>query len=382
MKSKAKKLGLWNLFLPSYYPEGAGLTNLEYGIMAEILGRNGQMASEACNCSAPDTGNMEVFAKYGSPAQKEKWLKPLLEGKIRSAFAMTEKGVASSDATNIQSSIVREGNEWVINGTKWWISGAGDPRCKIILFMGKTDPDNESPYKQQSIVLIPIETPGVTLVRPMKVFGYDDAPEGHWEIKFENVRVPLDSIVLGPGRGFEIIQGRLGPGRIHHCMRAIGIGERAMDLILQRTVDTRKKTFGRVLAQWGQPLFEIAKLRMELDQGRFLVLSAADRIDRVGAKGALKEIAMAKVVVPNVVGRILDRAVQMHGAEGVSQDIFVSRAWAGVRTLRLADGPDEVHTLQIGRNELKRAPALIETYKQYKVKSEERLKKAGLKHKL
>ncbi|RUS23263.1 hypothetical protein BC937DRAFT_89572 [Endogone sp. FLAS-F59071] len=297
LKKKARSLGLWNLFLTKDYPEGAGLSNLEYALMAEVMGRSLHIASEACNCSAPDTGNMEVFAKYGTPAQKEKWLKPLLDGKIRSAFAMTEKKVASSDATNIETSIQRVGDEYVINGLKWWISGAGDPRCAVFLVMGKSDAKNKDKHRQQSLVIVPAGTPGITIVRPMTVFGYDDAPEGHCEILFKDVRVPVENMILGEGRGFEVIQGRLGPGRIHHCMRCIGVGERALELMLARVTDPSRRTFGKLLSEHGTVVADIAKSRMELDQARFLVLNAAKRIDEVKAKGAFKEIGMAKVQV-------------------------------------------------------------------------------------
>ncbi|CEJ03013.1 Putative Acyl-CoA dehydrogenase [Rhizopus microsporus] len=290
LKAKAKSLGLWNLFLGRDYPEGAGLTNVEYALIAELTGRSPKIAPEAMNCSAPDTGNMEVFAKYGTPAQKKKWLEPLLQGKIRSAFAMTEPRVASSDATNIETNIRREGNEYVINGLKWWISGAGDPRCAVYLVMGKTDPDNKHKHRQQSLVIVPADTPGITVVRPMKVFGFDDAPEGHCEIVFKDVRVPVENIILGEGRGFEVIQGRLGPGRIHHCMRCIGMAERALDLMLNRVTDTTRRTFGKVLAEHGTIVADIATSRIEIDQARYLVLSAARKIDEAKAKGAMKEI--------------------------------------------------------------------------------------------
>ncbi|OLL26986.1 putative acyl-CoA dehydrogenase IBR3 [Neolecta irregularis DAH-3] len=362
LKSKAKKLGLWNLFLHSHYKEGAGLTNVEYALMAEIMGRC-PISSEAMNCSAPDTGNMEVFAKYGSEAQKQKWLTPLLTGDIRSAFAMTERFVASSDATNIQTSMVKEGNEYVINGQKWWISGAGDPRCAVYLVMGKTNPKHDNPYKQQSIIIVPAETPGVTILRPMHIFGFDDAPHGHMEMAFENCRVPAENLILGEGRGFEIIQGRLGPGRIHHCMRSIGVAERALDLMIARVTHPQRKTFGKFLYQHGKIVADIAKSRMEIDAARLVVLNAADKIDQQNAKAALREIAMAKVIVPNTTLNVIDCAMQSFGAEGICQDQILAEFWTGIRTLRYADGPDEVHTAQLGKIELRRAPELYATYR-------------------
>lgn len=370
------------------YAEGAGLTNVEYALIAELTGRCPKLAPEAMNCSAPDTGNMgneskdpkvllvlncflfsEVFAKYGTPAQKEQWLKPLLDGKIRSAFAMTEPRVASSDATNIETSIRREGNQYVINGLKWWISGAGDPRCSVYLVMGKTDPDNKEKHSQQSLVIVPAGTPGITVVRPMKVFGFDDAPEGHCEIIFENVRVPLENIILGEGRGFEVIQGRLGPGRIHHCMRCIGMAERALDLMLARVTDGTRRTFGKVLAEHGTIVSDIATSRIEIDQVRYLVLSAARKIDQAKAKGALKEIGMAKIAAPNMLSNVVDRAMQAHGAAGISQDTPLASFFAAARTLRYADGPDEVHRNQIGKVELRRAEEVAAKIKAQKEKS-------------
>lgn len=384
LKEKAKKLGLWNLFLSkSHYPQfGVPLTNLEYAVMAELLGYFGSIASEAVNCSAPDTGNMEVIARYGSPEQQKKWLLPLLNGEIRSAFAMTEKNVASSDATNIRTSIRREGDEIVINGHKWWISGAGDPRCKVHLVMGKSDPNNSDKYNQQSVVLVPADAPGVKIVRPMKVFGYDDAPEGHCEIIYENVRVPLSNLVLGWGRGFEIIQGRLGPGRIHHCMRSIGHAQAALDLMLQRVTDPGRKTFGKYLYEHGTVVADIAKSRAEIESARLLVLSAALQIDKYKAKGALKEIGIAKFVVPSMALTVIDRAIQSFGAEGVSQDQELANRWAGLRTLRIADGPDAVHIQQVGQRELKRVPGLVERTRQIKQKEKAVLQKAGLAAKL
>ncbi|EJD01090.1 acyl-CoA dehydrogenase NM domain-like protein [Fomitiporia mediterranea MF3/22] len=381
LKVKAKKLGLWNLFLSkAHYPEfGVPLTNLEYAVMAEILGRGGQIASEAVNCSAPDTGNMEVLARYGFPEQQKKWLVPLLNGEIRSAFSMTERFVASSDATNIQTSIRREGNEIVINGHKWYISGAGDPRTKLHLVMGKSDPTNQNTHLQQSVVIVPVDTPGVKVIRPMRVFGYDDAPEGHCEVVYENVRVPLSNLVLGWGRGFEIIQGRLGPGRIHHCMRCIGVAQKALDTMILRVTDPSRKTFGKYLYQHGTVISNIAQSRADIEGARLLVLSAALQIDKYHAKGALKEIGMAKFVVPSMALEVVDRAIQVFGAEGVSQDQELAQLWAGLRTLRLADGPDEVHQQQIGQRELKRAPELVKRAEATKKKEAELLKKYQVK---
>jgi acyl-CoA dehydrogenase len=350
LKMKARAAGLWNLFLPQS-DRGAGLTNLEYAPLCELMGRS-MIGSEPFNCSAPDTGNMETIERYGSESHKEQWLEPLLRGEIRSAFSMTEPDVASSDATNIQSRITREGNHYVINGRKWWTSGANDPRCAVLIFMGKTDPDNVDRHRQQSMILIPMKTPGVKVLRHLTVFGYDDAPHGHAEMVFENVRVPVENLLLGEGRGFEIAQGRLGPGRIHHCMRTIGVAERALTLMCTRA--SSRVAFGKKISEQSVTLERIANARIMIDQCRLLVLNAAHKMDTVGNKSALKEIGMIKVAAPLMAGQVIDWAMQAHGAAGLSEDFPLAALYAHTRTLRFADGPDEVHRNQVARLELKR----------------------------
>ena len=347
LKDEAKKLGLWNFFLPESQG-GAGISNLQYAHLAEIMGRS-RLASESFNCSAPDTGNMEVLERYGSEEQKKQWLEPLLEGKIRSAFAMTEPGIASSDATNISTRAVLEGDEWVISGEKFYISGAGDSRCKIMITMVVTDPDAPK-HNRQSQILVPMNAEGVEVVRPMQVFGRDDAPHGHMHIKFHNVRVPENNIILGRGRGFEISQGRLGPGRIHHCMRSIGAAEKALDLMCKRAVS--REAFGKPLAELGGNYDVIADSRIEIEMCRLLTYKAAWLMDSIGNKAARDAISQIKVAVPNMALRVIDRAIQMHGAAGVSQDFPLAALWTSQRTLRLADGPDEVHRRVIARKEL------------------------------
>jgi acyl-CoA dehydrogenase len=348
LKARARAAGLWNLFLPGS-EHGAGLTNLEYAPLCELMGRS-PLAPEAFNCSAPDTGNMEILERYGTPEQKARWLEPLLAGEIRSAFAMTEPDVASSDATNISCAIARDGDEYVINGRKWWTSGANNAHCKLIILMGKTDPRNPDRHRQQSMVLLPLDTPGIRVLRHLNVLGYDDAPHGHAEVLFENVRVPVTNILLGEGRGFEIAQGRLGPGRIHHCMRAIGAAERALTAMCKRSAS--RVTFGTPISQQSITLERIAKARILIEQARLLVLNAAYMMDKVGNKAAAKHIAMIKVAAPQMACQVIDWAMQAHGAAGLCDDFPLAAGYAHARSLRIVDGPDEVHCNQIGRLEL------------------------------
>jgi acyl-CoA dehydrogenase len=350
MKAQAREAGLWNLFLP--HPElGAGLSNLEYAPLAEVMGRS-LIAPEVFNCNAPDTGNMEVLLHFGSPSQQERWLKPLLAGEIRSAFAMTEPAVASSDATNIAARIVRDGDHYLVDGLKWWTTGATDPRCAVFIVMGLTDPDGP-PHARHAMILVPADAPGVSVVRPLTVFGYDDAPHGHAEVRFDRVRVPAENLILGEGRGFEIAQGRLGPGRIHHCMRLIGLAQRALDAMVARA--QTRIAFGKPLAAQGMAQEAIALSRCEIEQARVLTLSAAAQLDHVGNKGAKDAIGMIKIVAPRMACAVIDRAIQVHGGMGVSQDSFLAHAYAGARSLRLADGPDEVHIAALAKG-MARAP--------------------------
>ncbi|WP_158738003.1 acyl-CoA dehydrogenase family protein [Alteribacillus sp. YIM 98480] len=351
LKAIAKEKGLWNLFLPDS-ENGKGLTNFEFAPLCEVMGRSMLMAPEIFNCSAPDTGNMEIIDRYGTEEQKKKWLIPLLEGEIRSAFAMTEPAVASSDATNIEANISREGDYYVINGRKWWTSGAPDPRCRVLIVMGKTNPDAPT-YEQQSMILVPMDTPGVKVLRTLNVFGYDDAPHGHAEVLFENVRVPASNMLWEEGKGFAIAQGRLGPGRIHHCMRLIGAAERALELMIKRA--EKRETFGSAVSKKGVIREWIADSRIEIEQARLLTMKAAHKMDKVGNKEAKQEIAMIKVVAPEMAFKVLDRAIQVHGGGGVSQDFPLAKFWAVARTIRLADGPDEVHRNSVAKQEIKKS---------------------------
>ncbi|KAK4626867.1 Acyl-CoA dehydrogenase family member 11 [Fulvia fulva] len=387
-KQRARELGLWNMFLPKNhysnlaeydtYGGAGGFTNVEYGLMAELLGRS-KLASEACNCAAPDTGNMEVIARYGTAEQKQQWLRPLLAGQIRSGFLMTEPDKASSDGSNISLSIRQEGNELVLNGSKWWSSGAGDDRCKIFIVMGLSDPNSQDRYKRQSMVLVPSDAKGLIVHRMLRVYGYDDAPHGHGHITFDNVRVPLSNLLLGFGRGNEIMQGRLGPGRIHHAMRSIGSAEYALEWMIARLNDERKVPFGKPLREHGVLLEWVAKSRIEIDAARLVVLNAAIKIDNGDAKSALVEIAEAKVLVPQTACTVIDRAVQAHGAMGVCQDTPLASMWAHIRTIRIADGPDEVHLNQMGRRETRaRAQECINRIQDQKERAEALMKKYGV----
>ncbi|WRT64718.1 uncharacterized protein IL334_001652 [Kwoniella shivajii] len=395
LKHRAKGLGLWNLWLSGgdfqgmAGGEGGGLTNLEYAVMAEIMGHSAILAPQATNCSAPDTGNMEVLARYGTPQQKERYLIPLLKGDIRSSFSMTEYGVASSDATNLRNTtaLPDDSGNLSVKGHKWWITGAGDPRNVIHIVLAVTDPKNPSPHKRHSLVLVDPRAKGVKIVRPLTVFGYDDAPEGHCEVIYDGVKIDVENGVVGGtaglGKGFEIIQARLGPGRLHHCMRTIGIANRALDILLQRVSDPNRKTFGKYLKEHGTVVADIAHSRAEIDQARLLVLAAARRVDVAGAKGAMQDIGMAKFTVPSMALKVVDRAMQVHGAEGLSEDTPLAYYYGSLRTLKYADGPDEVHIQQVGKNELKRAEKLKERTEMIKQKSDSLLKEAGkLKAKL
>ena len=366
------------MFLPkNHFKEGAGFSNLEYGLMAEYLGKSG-VASEATNCAAPDTGNMEVFAKYGTQEQKDRWLKPLLEGKIRSAFLMTEPEVASSDATNIELRMKKDGDSYVLNGQKWWSSGVGDPRCEVYIVMGKTDPNNPDKYKQQSVVFVPFDAPGLTINRMLSVMGFDDAPHGHGHVTFENVRIPAKNMCLGEGRGFEVIQGRLGPGRIHHAMRSVGAAEKALEYFLARMNDPKKKPFGKQLSEHGVMLDRVAQSRIEIDAARLQVLNAAIMIDKKDAKFALKEIAEAKILVPDTLLKVLDRAMQAYGGAGVAQETPLANMWAHARTMRIVDGPDEVHAQQLGKNENKRGEYCFKKIQWQKQRAAEMVRAYGM----
>lgn len=378
MKARAKSLGLWNMFLPkAHFPAiSPGFSNLEYGLMAEYLGKS-VIASESTNCAAPDTGNMEVLARYSNEKQQAQYLRPLLDGKIRSAFLMTEPDVASSDASNIDLQITREGNEWVLNGSKWWSSGAGDPNCKIFIVMGVTSPAASNKYKRHSVVLVPAGTKGLKIERMLSVIGFDDAPHGHGHITFDNVRVPVENIVLGEGRGFEIIQGRLGPGRIHHAMRSIGAAEKALEWMISRVNSPTKKTFGAQLSSHGVVIDWIARSRIEIDAARLVVLNAAIKMDLTSPKEALKEIAEAKILVPTMTLTVIDRAMQAFGGAGLSQDTPLAAAWANARTLRIVDGPDEVHVQQLGKTENKRHEVLTEKIQRQKQRAQKMFTERG-----